>query len=248
MNCKNCGNRFEGNFCNNCGQSSAIDRINWKYLLHSVSENVLQLDKGFLYTAKSLLLRPKETLTGFFNGKRKSFSQPFGFLIVSATILLIATTFWGNGTFVDDVVTGFKMSIQEDPEATFDARLFDIVIKNQIYIFLLTVPLFSIASFLSFRKSNYNFSEHLILNLFITGEQLLFYTVFSFISDRDAIIVLLPLGLGFIYLIWVYNQIFNKTNWVIRNLKLLITYIIYFMGLFFASAVLFIAAAIIKNV
>ena len=52
--------------------------------------------------------------------------------------------------------------------------------KNQTYVFLLLVPLFSIASFLSFRKSKYNFSEHLILNLFILGEQLLIYSLFLY--------------------------------------------------------------------
>ncbi len=215
-------------------------------MVHSVSESIFQLDKGFLYTAKVLLLRPKESLTGFFNGKRKRLFKPFGFLIVSATIFLIVTKFFGNGTFVNDALDGFKEGFNNQPEETFDTSLFDLLLKNQTYIYLFIVPVFSIASFLSFRKSRYNFSEHLVLNLFVTGEQLLIYTLFSFISDRDGVIILLPLGLGFFYVIWVYNRFFNKIHWLRRNLNLLLTYIIY-LTLMMSLFMLLILIIIISN-
>lgn len=237
MNCKNCENKFEGNFCNSCGQSATVDRINWKYLVNSVSESILQINKGFLYTAKALLLHPKKSLVDFFVGKRKRFFKPFAFLIVSATILLISTKIIGNETFVDDFVSGFKEGAENHPKEKINAKSIDFFLENQTYVFLLIVPLFSIASFLSFRKSKYNFSEHLILNLFITGEQLLIYTLFSFITNRESAMTLLPLGLGFIYNLWVYNTLFSQINWLKRNFKLLVTYIIYLTMILFLTLI-----------
>lgn len=227
MDCKNCGNKFEGNFCNNCGQRSTVDRIDWKYLINSISENFLQINKGFIYTAKALLLKPKESLMDFFIGKRKPFFKPLTFLIVSATILLISTKIFENATFVDDFIGGFKEATENNDRASFKTKPIDFFIKNQTYAFLLTVPLFSIASFIGFRKANYNFAEHLILNLFITGEQLLFYSLFSFITDRNSPLTIIPLVIGFIYNIWVYNKLFNDINYLKRNFILLITYLIY---------------------
>ncbi len=232
MNCRNCGHEFEGNFCNNCGQSAKVDRINWKYLVNSISESILQIDRGFLYTAKILLLRPKESLTDFFIGKRKRLSKPFTFLIVSATILLISTKIIGSETFVDDFLSGYNAGFESKSKDNLSPKLTEFFTKNQTYIFLLTVPIFSMASFLSFRKRKYNFSEHLILNLFITGEQLLIYSIFSFIKDRD--LAILPLTFGIAYNIYVYNVLFNKISLLKRSLNLFITYLLYLILIFLA--------------
>ncbi len=240
MECKNCGNKFEGNFCNNCGQSAKVDRINWKYLVNSISENVLQIDKGFFYTAKILLLHPQKSLTDFFVGKRKRFFKPFAFLLISATILLILTKIVGSETFVDDFLNGYNAGFQDDPKESLNAKLTEFFTKNQTYIFLLSVPIFSIASFLSFHKYKYNFSEHLILNLFITGEQLLIYSIFSFIKDRD--LAVLPLILGIAYNVYVYNVLFYKISLLKRNFNLFITYTLYlvliFLSLLFMIAII----------
>ncbi len=48
MEFKNCGNNFEGNFCNNCGQSSKVDIINWKYLVNSVFSFIKDRDIAIL--------------------------------------------------------------------------------------------------------------------------------------------------------------------------------------------------------
>ena len=32
VECKNCGNGFEGNYCNLCGQPAETHRINFKFL------------------------------------------------------------------------------------------------------------------------------------------------------------------------------------------------------------------------
>ena len=227
MKCKNCDNEFKGKFCDNCGQSSSIQRINWKYLKGSIADDVFQINHGFLYTAKTLLLRPGKSLNNFFLGKRKSFYKPFAFLLISTTIFLLSTRLFGNKTFIDEFLDGIQIALNGQNNSVANFRLLDFLKTNQTLIFFLTVPLFSIASFISYKKSGFNFSEHLILKLYITGEQLLIYAIFSFFINQDSELVFIPLILSFLYNIYVYNQFFHSINWIKRNLKFILTYFIY---------------------
>ena len=38
--CKNCEQDLQGNFCQNCGQKSTVQKINYNYLINEVSESV----------------------------------------------------------------------------------------------------------------------------------------------------------------------------------------------------------------
>lgn len=227
MTCKNCGNEFEGDYCNHCGQSSKVQRINWNYLKNSIADNVFQINHGFLYTVKVLLLNPGKSLNDFFIGKRTKFYKPFAFLLISSTIFLLSTKLIGNDTFVDDFLSGVRNGASDNLNQTVNFKILDFLSNNQTYVFLSFVPLFALASFITFRKNDYNFSEHLIINLYITGEQLLIYTLFSFIQDRNSIITVVPLLLGFLYNWYVYNRLFSELSWTNKNLKLLVSYVIY---------------------
>jgi len=238
MICKNCKNEFEGEFCKYCGQSSKVERINWKYLSNSIADSVFQINHGFLYTTKKLLLSPGKSLKDFFLGKRIRFYKPFAFLLISTTIFLLSTELIGNETFIDDFFNGFRNASDDNPNKPANFKIFDFFVRNQTYLFLLIVPLFSVASFIPFRKYKYNFSEHLILNLYITGEQLLIYSLFSFIKDRDSLFTIVPLVLGFLYNLYVYNQLFSEVNWLNRNLKFTLTYFIYLLLLNIALMIL----------
>jgi len=227
MICKNCGNDFEGDYCNHCGQSSKVQRINWNYLKNSIADNVFQINHGFLYTVKVLLLSPGKSLNNFFEGQRNRFYKPFAFLLISSTIFLLSTKLIGNDTFVDDFVIGLRNGASDNLNKTVNFEILDFLTNNQTYIFLSLVPLFALASFITFRRNKYNFSEHLILNLYITGEQLLIYTLFSFIQDRNSLLAMVPLLLGFLYNWYVYNRLFSGLSWQNKNLKLLLSYVIY---------------------
>ena len=238
MTCKNCNNKFEGKFCNNCGQKYNVQRINWKYLRNSIADDFFQINHGFLYTAKILLVRPGQSLKDFFLGKRKRFYKPFAFLLISTTIFLLSTKLLGTKTIIDDFVSGNREALSERQSILADFRILDFLANNQTFVFIFIVPLFSIASFITFRKYKFNLSEHLILNLYITGEQLLIYSLFCFITDRDSLLTVIPLILGFLYNLYVYNKFFNEINWLRRNLKFILTYFFYVALLIIAFIIL----------
>ena len=56
--CKNCGNNFSGNYCNDCRQSAKTLRITWKELFLQFSQAFFHANKGIIYTVKELLIHP----------------------------------------------------------------------------------------------------------------------------------------------------------------------------------------------
>jgi hypothetical protein len=238
MTCKNCDNEFEGKYCNRCGQSSSVQRISWRYIRSSIANEVFQINHGFLYTIKTLLIKPGQNIRDFFLGKRKDFYKPFAFLLISTTIFFLSTSLLGNKTFIDEFIDGIRAALNDETNLSADFRLLDFLRNNQSIIILFTVPLFSFASVISFRKSKYNLPEHLILNFYITGIQFLIYSIFSFFIDQDSNLVFGPLVLGLLYNVFVYNQLFNEIEWLKRSFNILLTYLLYIILMFISFVVL----------
>jgi hypothetical protein len=78
---------------------------------------------------------------------------------------------------------------------------------------VLAIPVFALCSFLLFRRSGYNYAEHLVLNTYITSQQLLLFI--GWIPLTFAIPWLLHGMLGvyvvltLAYNLWVYGQFFR---------------------------------------
>ena len=220
MKCKNCGHNIGGNFCENCGQKSNIERINFKYILDEFSNTVLQINHGFLYTVKELFIRPGHSIKDFIDGKRKKFYKPLAFAFITATIYFFFNNFIGNDTFVNDAINGWN-------DQNNNEKAYSWISENQVYIILLIVPFFSVASYLSFFKSRYNYFEHFVLNVYITGQQMIIYLIFSFITNRDFATI--PLLLGIVFNIWSYSQFFNNKSKLKKMLLIVLTYLIFIL-------------------
>lgn len=135
-----------------------------------------------------------------------------------------------RNTFVDDMLFGFKDSMK-DHNQTSGLSALKWISKNQTYFILLFLPLFSSASYLAFIKSEYNYFEHLVINLYITGYQMIIYLILGFVFFKENLFLLTPFLAGFIYNIWAFNQLFeNKTN-VKKAMLIILTYLIFIIEL-----------------
>ncbi len=222
MKCKNCGYNLDGNFCKNCGQKSDIKEINFRYLLEEIPNSIFQVNRGFLFTVKELFTRPGHSIREFIEGKRKPHFKPMAFLFLTSSLYILLSHLIGHQTFFGDFMSGITEAAESN-----DNVIFNWLSNNQAYLIYITIPFFSLASFLAFFKSGYNYFEHLVLNLYITGQQMVIYLIFSFISDRDSAIILLPILLGTSLNIWTYLQFFNHKSLVKRILLIIATYAIF---------------------
>ena len=226
MICKNCGNSFEGNYCNHCGQKAGFRRIDAKYVRNEIPNSIFQLDRGFLFTVKELFLRPGHSIREFLEGRRKSHYKPFAYLIVTFTLYSLSAYLMERGTYIDDLLFGFKTRMADNGQST-DVPTLDWISKNQVYVTLLILPVFSLASYLAFIRSSYNYFEHLVLNLYITGQQMVIYLFLVFVFFEDNFMAGIPTLIGFLYSLWVYHQFFDNKRTSVKLGLITLAYLIF---------------------
>lgn len=113
--------------------------------------------------------------------------------------------------------------------------------KNPKTILLLTIPFYSLFSFLWFRKSKLNLTEHFVLNSYKTVGESLIGLLFIIITIFYTNIKVLTIVYGFIglstllYAFWFYRQFFStfgysKKSLLIRSLGVIFSYL--FLSMF----------------
>jgi len=87
--CRNCGNKYTGNYCNRCGQSKKIARFSFRYIIRNALGGISNIDNGFWRTLIELLYRPGYMINDFIRGKRVHYFRPFQTLFVLAAIYIL---------------------------------------------------------------------------------------------------------------------------------------------------------------
>jgi len=230
MICKNCEHNISGNYCANCGQSTYTGRLNLLTFLNEVSESVFQLNKGFFYTLRELFVRPGESLREFLDGKRKRHFKPIAYVLMLSTVYFVITKFIGQETWVDGFLSGWSNGVEADDlnEQKVNSTL-SWFAENFAYTSLLLLPVFSLASYLSFYKFKVNYLEHIVINAYISGSQAVIYTLFAIVASiiDSEVMELFPPLISTAYLFWVYGRFFKGGNRILTILRSILTYILY---------------------
>lgn len=229
MNCKNCGETVQDQYCGHCGQNSNVDQITLSSLLHELSESVFQINRGFLYTVKELLKRPGNSIDEYLNGRRKRYYKPIAYVLTLSTLYFLVTQITGQNTWMDDLVSGFSKGAYEAGNGTEIPPVLNWFAKNFAFTTLLLLPVFSLASFLSFRGWGRNYLEHFVINSYITGQQAIFYALVALINTfvSSEMMESFPFLIAFSYAGWVFWQFFKEGNRVVNLLRSILTYVLY---------------------
>lgn len=225
-NCLNCGRNVLENFCPNCGQKATTHRYSIKhFIVHDLIHGLWYLESGILITIKKLFTKPGHSIRAFIQGKRVGY---FSFI----TLLLIIL---GITHFIDEY-TQVKLAdlMPEDGKGAIN----EIEALSKAYpktVLLLTIPFYSIFSFLWFRKAKLNLTEHFVLNSYKTVAEsliaLLFIIVTIFYSNIDVLTIIYSL-IGFltlVYAFWFYKQFFSgygysKKALIVRSMGVILSY------------------------
>lgn len=241
MECKNCGNNFEGEFCNHCGQSSRVDKLTLRNFLEEISENIFKVNRGLIFTVKNLFTRPGHSIREFLDGQRKYYVKPIGYVLIISTFYFLVTNISGAVPLLQKTVSGFARGVAEGTQLTGETKIIEVfthlMSRYFAYSVLLLIPVFSVASFIAFLGKRRNYLEHIVLNSYLTGQQTIFYATFTIIgvllNQKDLAIgmaLFLSVGLRF----WTFIQFFKgEKNWRIIG-RIFLTYpLMYFMLLIF---------------
>ena len=144
----------------------------------------------------------------------------------------------GSETFLGDFLLGLKTGFENDEPDRISESLSHIIkwcSDNFAFTNLILVPIFSLSTFLFFRRSKYNYFEIIVLNSYITGIQTMAYIFGTFLQIffREDIVVLVCVGFNITYLLSVYVRFFDRSSKVIVIIKSIFIYILYLFFLFF---------------
>lgn len=235
-NCQNCNTALQGKYCSNCGQSSETHKIDVHYLWHDIQHGLLHLDKGILFTTKELFTRPGHSIREFLEGKRVKHFKPISLVLVLAGIYGLLSHFFKIDMFPNYiVVSGSAERVNHIIE----------VIKNmsewtgQHYsiLALMQIPIFTIGTYLCFRKSEYNFVEHLIINTFLVGQRLILHIItfpLYYISNGTPMLIQadrIVTMIGYTLAIWTLIQLFKyQSKRILKTIfSLLISFLIIYL-------------------
>lgn len=223
QHCLNCNETNAAKFCPNCGQASSTHRYSIKHFFaHDFIHGFFHLDKGFIFTSKELFTRPGHSIREYIQGKRIAHFNFFSYII----ILITANHFLTNYANID--ISALLARTEQSKVAISN---FDKLVNEYPKISALAqIPLLALFSFLIFGKSNQNYTEHLVLNIYKAGGEFLIMIVFSIISVFYKNLVVLQFLFSFIiilsllYSIWFYYQYFSVFGYSKKKLILLSTF------------------------
>jgi hypothetical protein len=219
-NCKNCGSALHGKYCVDCGQAANTHQINAHFLWHDIQHGLMHFDKGILYSIKELFTRPGATIREYLEGKRVWHFKPVSMLILLATVYGLLYHFFHIGfdksSFGQGFNAGFNHTGQKSPLKLNLEAINDWIGTHYALVTLIQLPFYAIASRLAFRKSGYNYVEHLIMNAFLASQRMAVHILLLPLSiafnQSDALLYvstaesLIDFGL----ILWGYTSFFNR--------------------------------------
>lgn len=230
--CSNCSEVLVGAYCCNCGHPKQLRRINSSYILSEIS-NVLNLDKGILYTIRELLVRPGDNIKHFIKEDRNRLVKPIIFIIITSLVYTLAQQ-WLH---FEDGYVGFS---NDEKNAT--KQIFDWISSNYGYSNILMALFIGLWIKLFFRKYDYNFFEILILLCYTMGMGMLIFTLFGAIQSAVDINIFDKASiLGILYISWAIGQFFDKKI----KMSYLKSFISYILGMFTFSIFAFALGSLI---
>ncbi len=226
-NCLNCNAPLSATqkFCSECGQKTALKRVNLHDVLHDAIHYFTHADKGIFTLLKSLVVQPGLVAKEYIEGKRKKHFPPLNFFLIVAAVYIViggvtskySSSSLQRNTRINSYTSAPKKTMSDNPQQAESikrmekmAKIGRFFSKYSNYVAMLAAPLISFLIWLLYFKGRYNFTEHLVANLYLIGFTNLFrclifvpIAIFFSISTENR-----NLQLGFMLFEVLYRTLF----------------------------------------
>jgi hypothetical protein len=172
-------------------------------------------------------------------GKRVKHFKPLSLLIVLATLYGVMYHYF-HISAVPELDQG-----QIGVNKVFLEKLNDWLGSHLVLVNLLSIPIYTLGSYFTFKKQGYNLIEHFVLNTYYIGQRLfliiLTFPITLYLNKAHHLIIFsrIQLVINFILMVWVYAQFFNKSDFFRTLFNALLTYLAFWLvfGLVVVAAV-----------
>ena len=171
MKCKNCDLTLsiESEYCSSCGSKVIKNRLTIKNLLEHFTETFLNYDNKFLQTFIRLFTKPEAVINGYIDGIRKKYVDVISYFAIAITIsglqLFILNKFFPEA--VDFT------SVTQKGNEQMSKNVYDFIKEYQSIAMMINVPIYALISKIVFIKENkfkYNYTEHLVIFMYILAQ------------------------------------------------------------------------------
>ena len=212
IQCKNCGNNFEGKFCPSCGQKVINERNTVKHFFKLLFAS-FDIDRGIIYTARVLFTYPDIVVHDYLNGKTVKYYNPLKYLIVVAGIYAILMI--GFNIFESNIASTNELMGEYGKQTQLQQTINSYTKKYLSIIPIIMIPFFSIVSKWVFSKHKLFYGEHLLINTYLYAQYLLITTVIVIIIAPfdDLFRLLFPFGFVILAIYYAYatKKIFDTS-------------------------------------
>jgi hypothetical protein len=230
--CSNCGVRRAGEFCAACGQAAVRGRLTVRGIVRQVAQDVLNLDRGILFTALELTRHPGHAIRDYVEGKRVRYTGPVKYFILTVALTTFATTQLG---VLNEVAGGLVESMGETAPVTVD-QASQFLTQWMTLFMALGVPFTAFVTWRVFSRARMTYAEHLALNLYSYGHQSLGLALALLIAlavpKLEAPLVVGWTGVAALYFGWTSAQFFPmRARWAVPLgvLAMAVGTIVYFL-------------------
>lgn len=225
--CLNCETELKGNYCQQCGQKASTQRMSFSsFIKHDLLHGILHLDKGIIYTIKSLIYQPGYAAANFIKGKRVVHYNIFALFIIVVGLKTLFDLKGAPHSHIFDSVNG----------QASDEIINTTIQKYFKLLYFLCIPVISLFSFIFFRKLRYNFIEHIVLNCFLFSGGFfyaLLISLFSFITKIDTTLYWVPIMMLYFFIGYYQagKAVYNWFNWLWRSIIIEALFLASLLGL-----------------
>ena len=172
--CKNCGKELHGLYCSHCGQKAREERITFRYIWAEIIHFFTHIEKGFLFTSWSMLLRPGITVKNFIEGKRKLYQSPVSYFLIW-TAVYILFLYWIEKTFGKNAAINYKEYFGPGATTRFAVSHLSIVLT-------ILIPFQAFYLWLLVTKKKYYYFETMIAIIYVLGTIILVQFAFAVVA------------------------------------------------------------------
>lgn len=179
--CANCETpvHSEQKFCPSCGQKAAVGRINIHYIWHEAVHYFTHADKGIFHLIKELLTRPGKVSRDYVLGKRKKYFPPVNFFLLVAAVYVFAVNTFSKDVATQSISAQQQSILQRIPDPVKKKEVESIykraigasqfMRKYSNIVAMFATPFITIIFWLLYYRGPFNYTEHLVANLYISG-------------------------------------------------------------------------------
>lgn len=221
MNCLNCTTKTIGHYCHTCGQKSDDLRYTINLLLKDLFYSAIHLEKkGLPSTIWRLTTEPGRAIREVLQGQRQSLYPPFKYLVLVGALVILCSLryrfFHNEYTQIESNDMHLLPSWIYIPTEyeSFVENFFKFAEDKATILNVVAIPVFAFFSFAWLSGRKYNFAENLILNTFVTAQQLFFLLllvpVLELFPGSKVVLIAGYTVATILYNIWVYVQFFGS--------------------------------------